>query len=112
MLPVGVGVMGKWSGIVPSRLGRSREDVADARAVAAEVGSSDARGRGRAVRARPWGRGADQLPDRAAGRRGTPCPRDRLAGPTWPAPGTQGAAAVPGRGPGWAGPPPGARSRG
>src|SRR5919206_4456418 len=90
MLPVESGVMGKWSGIVPSRLDRSREDEADARAVAVAVGSSDARGRGRALRACPGRRRAPQLPDRAAGRRRAARPGDRLAGAPWTPPGAYG----------------------
>src|SRR5919199_3666128 len=108
MLPVESGVMGEWSGIVPSRLDRSREEIADARAVAVAIGPSDARGGRRAVRASPWRRRADQLPDRAAGRRRAARPGDRLAGAPRTPPGAQGAAAVPGRGPGWAGPAQGA----
>src|SRR5262252_5722406 len=100
MLPVESGVIGRYSGIVLSRLDMSQEDDGDARAVAVAVGSEDTGGRSRAVRAHARGSRAHELPDRAAGRRGTACPRDRLAGATWPPPGAQSAAAVRDRGAG------------
>src|SRR5918998_554690 len=98
MLPVESGVIWGVSGIVHFRLDMSREDRADARAVATAAGPDDAGGRGRAVRAPTRGDRTHQLPDRAAGGRGAPCSRDRLARPTWAAPGPQSPATVPGRG--------------
>src|SRR5919205_4005995 len=101
MLPVESGAIGGCSGIVLPRLDTSRENGGDAGAVATAIGSEDARGRGRAVRAHAWRGRTHQLSDCAAGRRRAARPGDRLVGTTRTAPGAQSAAAVPSRGTGW-----------
>src|SRR4051794_25062474 len=100
MLPVESGVIGQCSGIVLPRLDRSREHGGDASAVATAIGSEDARGGGRALRAHAWGGRTHQLSDRAAGRRRAARSGDRLVGATGATPGAKSAGAFPGRGPG------------
>src|SRR5438477_972814 len=91
------------SGIVPFRPDRGREEHADDRTAAVAVGPNDARGGGRALRPHARCGRADQLPDRAAGRRGSTGDGDRLAGAARAHPGPQDRAPLPERGPAGAG---------
>src|SRR6266540_279077 len=91
------------SGKVRARPDTGWEDAVDDSADTVALGPSGARRSVRTLRAHARGRGAHQLPDRAAGRRGAACPRDRLAGPSRSRSGTQDIASVPARGRGWAG---------
>src|ERR671935_1807641 len=88
------------SGIVVVRLEMSREDVADAGAVAIATGAGCARGGGRALRECAHAYRAHQLSNRAAGRRRADGHGDRLAGAAWTRPGAQDPAPVPQRRPG------------
>src|ERR1700730_4147668 len=91
------------SGKVRSRPDRSQEQAADDSADTVASGPSDADCGVRALRAHTWSGGADELPDRAVGRRRTQRARGRVAGAPWAAPGAQSAASVSVRRPGWLG---------
>src|SRR6516162_410413 len=101
MLPASCAGAGASSGKVHSRLDRGQESVADDRPDAIAFGSVDAYRGVRALRARAWSRGENELPDGTVGRRRTACDRDRVVGATWAGSGAHGAASLSGRGPGW-----------
>src|SRR6266511_1021823 len=89
MLPgssIGVGMS---SGKVQLRPDRGRENAANDRPDTVALGPGDADRGLRTLRARPQCGGADELPDRVAGRRRTPCSRDRMAGRSWAGSGAQ-----------------------
>src|ERR1700694_4295516 len=98
MLPSSSIALCMSSGKVRFRPDRGWEQAADDSADTVALGPSDAQRSVRTVRADTWSSGADQLPDRAAGRRRAQRPGDRLAGPAWAASGAQGAASVSGGG--------------
>src|SRR5690349_12098708 len=88
------------SGKVRFRPDRGWEQAANDVADTVAPGPSDADCGVRTLRAHTWSGGTDELPDRAAGRRGAQRARDRVAGPAWATPGAQSTASVSGRRPG------------
>src|SRR6266511_2905629 len=98
MLPGSSIGVGMGSGKVQLRPDRGRENAANDRPDTVALGPGDADRGLRTLRARPQCGGADELPDRVAGRRRTPRSRDRMAGPSWAGSGAQGPASISGRG--------------
>src|SRR6266542_2918401 len=90
MLPGSSIGVGMGSGKVQLRPDRGRENAANDRPDTVALGPGDADRGLRTLRARPQCGGADELPDRVAGRRRTPRSRDRMAGPSWAGSGAQG----------------------